>query len=660
MTDKESELLSLFFIDRLKDHHSIQPQVIYGLLGLVSYFNVSDENIIKICQSVFAEVHVQSLLQADRRNVFNLFANMLEKYIRPLRRMGPDFVLGLIQSIDGEKDPRNLLVCFQNVQQIVSKLPFEVFAEDLFEVTSCYFPIDFIPPPNNPHGITKEELVMQLRNCLASTHVFAPFCMPLLLEKITSDVVDAKIDAHLTLAACAKVYKPEDFNDYYKDIWNAIRGDYLLGGIKAIENACVDALKGTAMCLSRNPGMCKDFVDLVLNDCEQGLKDPDLNLHKQLSHIVVAIVFSCADVFEMTFTRIMKLLESLINSSQSNVNTAALVQILHRLLHHPFLEDQNNVSLSATFAQEQNTVAYLITVLSSSDVSTQLICNSFQCLLVLMFHGCLSKSDSEIFFERMLQRINSDNDVHILQTIFNCMSLIVERNVEPSPGYICDLLQINIKNAVCHQHYHDDAKMLKIRNNFGALYATLHKTDDVVSVANMLFQNLSCNDLDFTAVKFLFKAIDKFPETADKLENKLIPILLTIIDNNINYCDNDDEMWNWVMKLFRTMISNLSHQLQNMWLQQLISRYILEKENLQGSALLDSNTERRFSFISSFLCAAGASNKIFNLQDVILWLQQKILQPNNQKSVEYGCKSFASLVNKMPEGIFCCARLIFF
>lgn len=47
------------------------------------------------------------------------------------------------------------------------------FVEELFEVTSCYFPIDFTPPPNDPYGIQREDLILSLRAVLASTPRFA-------------------------------------------------------------------------------------------------------------------------------------------------------------------------------------------------------------------------------------------------------------------------------------------------------------------------------------------------------------------------------------------------------------------------------------------------------------------------------------------------------
>lgn len=49
---------------------------------------------------------------------------------------------------DGEKDPRNLFLLFRIIPSILSNFDFTLFVEDIFEVMSCYFPIDFAPVSN--------------------------------------------------------------------------------------------------------------------------------------------------------------------------------------------------------------------------------------------------------------------------------------------------------------------------------------------------------------------------------------------------------------------------------------------------------------------------------------------------------------------------------
>ena len=54
-------------------------------------------------------------------------------------------MLGYIQVLDGERDPRNLLLAFNSVFRIIHNLRMGPLVEDLFDVISCYFPVDFTP-----------------------------------------------------------------------------------------------------------------------------------------------------------------------------------------------------------------------------------------------------------------------------------------------------------------------------------------------------------------------------------------------------------------------------------------------------------------------------------------------------------------------------------
>lgn len=320
MLEGEIQTFVLFFSDRLKDHHSIQPIVLYGFLGLISYQNVLDDDIIKIVQVIFHEVHVQSLTQSDRSNVFNLFNNLLKTKMNVLKRISADFLLGFIQAMDSERDPRNLLICFQNSKIILENFEISLFEEDFFEVLSCYFPIEFTPPKNNPFNISREDLVLGLRTCLTSTKQFALYAIPLYVEKLSSDMADAKKDSLITFTDCLKIYDSRFVEPFLNDIWMQIRKDYLLSDNSELNPLYLQFIENLLLCL-QNTSSSKEnqdqemdvdeqtisnihnhidiepsqetamdvLVDSFIRDCLQTLEDPELAIAKQCAEIILRI-----------------------------------------------------------------------------------------------------------------------------------------------------------------------------------------------------------------------------------------------------------------------------------------------------------------------------------------------------------------------------------
>ncbi|KAI4893649.1 hypothetical protein NFI96_018029 [Prochilodus magdalenae] len=270
LSEREVEVLIAFYENRLKDHYAITPHVLRGLKALAKSSVLPPGSAVSILKSLFQDVHVQSLMLAERSCVYNMLISLMESreegkdgltrrqarfYSYPclhtvtsqpslysrappplsaeLKGLGPDFVFGFVQAVDGERDPRNLLLAFQIARNIIhrgydlseyghtgvggvrhqyrrgagarcdgggaDRDAASQFTEELFEVMSCYFPIDFTPPPNDPHGITQEELILTLRGVLTGTPRFAEFLVPLVIEKLDSDVQNAKVDSLLTL-----------------------------------------------------------------------------------------------------------------------------------------------------------------------------------------------------------------------------------------------------------------------------------------------------------------------------------------------------------------------------------------------------------------------------------------------------------------------------
>lgn len=84
---------------------------------------------------MFNEVYVQALTQPQRSTVFQILKLLLtdEAYLKELKEMSNDVVFGFIQSLEGEKDPRVLLLAFQIIPIITKQFSLGRFAEDLFE-----------------------------------------------------------------------------------------------------------------------------------------------------------------------------------------------------------------------------------------------------------------------------------------------------------------------------------------------------------------------------------------------------------------------------------------------------------------------------------------------------------------------------------------------
>uniref|UniRef100_A0A3B4X687 MMS19 nucleotide excision repair protein n=1 Tax=Seriola lalandi dorsalis TaxID=1841481 RepID=A0A3B4X687_SERLL len=277
LTEAEVEVLIAFYENRLKDHYVITPPVLQGLRALTKCTVLPPGSAVSMLRSLFQDVHVQSLMLAERSCVYNMLINLMETR-EALKGLGTDFVFGFVQSMDGERDPRNLLLAFQIAKNIIHRGYDLKFAEELFEVTSCYFPIDFNPPANDPHGITKEELIEELRAVLTGTPKFAEFLLPLIIEKLDSDVQSAKHDSLQTL------YEHKDLAEFLEGLWASLRREVFQTSSEKIESAGLTALTALTSCLSRSvlnsdsEDSLSTFLDMVLEDCKHHLSELDLKL----------------------------------------------------------------------------------------------------------------------------------------------------------------------------------------------------------------------------------------------------------------------------------------------------------------------------------------------------------------------------------------------
>jgi DNA repair/transcription protein MET18/MMS19 len=117
---------------------------------------------VSIPVQILENFNVQSYNQPVRNRVFQIVQYALDKYTPELAKQ-PQFVPGFITALEGEKDPRNLLIGFKITRHIISAFETDHYVEDLFDMLFSYFPITFRPPPDDVIGITAEDLKDSLK-----------------------------------------------------------------------------------------------------------------------------------------------------------------------------------------------------------------------------------------------------------------------------------------------------------------------------------------------------------------------------------------------------------------------------------------------------------------------------------------------------------------
>ncbi|KAI7849449.1 Dos2-interacting transcription regulator of RNA-Pol-II-domain-containing protein [Circinella umbellata] len=281
-----------FYCDRLTDRTCV-PNLLEGLVALTSSDNFTGPNAVTTATRIFERVEIQRFPQATRNTAFHIFENLMDKHLSALKAINNEFVYGFTQAMDGEKDPRNLMAAFKLVKLIVQHFDIGAHVEDIFEVTFCYFPITFKPPPDDPYGITADDLKQSLRQCISSTGLFAKLAVPLILEKLSSTSGSAKKDSMETLAACAPVYGANILLPVIDEIFDALKVEVFHSTDQALEDAALACIESVVATLSSglvsNSGeTIEKILKPLVVECIANLKEPELKNAKPAGRILRA------------------------------------------------------------------------------------------------------------------------------------------------------------------------------------------------------------------------------------------------------------------------------------------------------------------------------------------------------------------------------------
>ena len=137
----------MFLCSKLEDHYTVSTATLPGINALLRIYSpdgsnkdncLDDGRIFETIKAISRDIHVQSMIQADRYIVFNIYQFVLtSKYHLDLiknENFDTDLVYGFIQSMDREKGIYlKIYACNVGYCEFV----FEIKAYDLLVINFC-------------------------------------------------------------------------------------------------------------------------------------------------------------------------------------------------------------------------------------------------------------------------------------------------------------------------------------------------------------------------------------------------------------------------------------------------------------------------------------------------------------------------------------------
>lgn len=78
LNETQLNFIGTFYVDRLKDHHSVLPNTLTGILAVVSMAHVPEGTATRILHGMFLNVACQSQVRGDREKIFEILKTLTE------------------------------------------------------------------------------------------------------------------------------------------------------------------------------------------------------------------------------------------------------------------------------------------------------------------------------------------------------------------------------------------------------------------------------------------------------------------------------------------------------------------------------------------------------------------------------------------------------
>ncbi|KAJ5971337.1 Armadillo-like helical [Penicillium vulpinum] len=333
LSRQQIQVLTTFFCDRIEDGGAVD-----GLQALQGLDRFNKFLATQVAQAIFSNFQdLQSRSQTQRFHVYQLLNDLMSNHRGAMRDMGEISLLGIVDIMTGEKDPRNLMIVFSILKVVMVEWDISSHVETLFDSVYNYFPITFRPPPNDPYGITAQDLKGRLQECISSTRHFAPHAIPALLDKLDSTSPNVKKDALSTLIACIHSYDPDTVSKYSITIWEVLKFEILNAQEEFLSENSLEALQAITQRLSEGVTEVSQelplakFLQPITKECNEQLQEPQNKKAKPAQSILSCVAAASPVSFILVVQTVVAPIFTLYQEADGIVKQRALLETLNVL-----------------------------------------------------------------------------------------------------------------------------------------------------------------------------------------------------------------------------------------------------------------------------------------------------------------------------------------
>ena len=219
----------------------------------------------------------------------------------------------------------------------------------------CYFPITFRPPPDDPYGISAQDLKNRLRTCIAATGLFAPYVFPQLIDKLDDTSPNVKKDVMQTISACATMYGLTAVANFSITLWDSLKFEILNVQEEDLAEEALNSLQAIAVRLSKdldstNTGTpLANYLRPIIKECNEQLREPTHKQAKPAGQILGALSIASPLAFSLVVKDVLPSLDILYQDADSIAKQRALLEVLTRILDSGIaVYGASNISTSPT------------------------------------------------------------------------------------------------------------------------------------------------------------------------------------------------------------------------------------------------------------------------------------------------------------------------